>query len=215
MGWEQPPSPLTVSQWGDTERASMLYLYLTSVCYSSASLALLVMIYYVRKNIKVGGAGRLTDRERHRRLSVKERQRPVYLGWHQHWADSSRDHHGDGHHNHQVCQWLPDRAATRYQSGREWGQISYQSININTEIIFGFQEKIKWILWIIIIAESAIYLLLNIFLIKKWVIYWFIFQMIFSISWMKNLIIQRDTGKLTTIGKVRFFFKSSKVNVDS
>ena len=44
-----------------------------------------------------------------------------------------------------------------------------QSININTEIIFGFQEKIKWILWIIIIAESAIYLLLNIFLIKKWV----------------------------------------------
>ena len=51
----------------------------------------------------------------------------------------------------------------------EENEVKYQSININIEIIFGFQEKIKWILWIIIIAESAIYLLLNIFLIKKWV----------------------------------------------
>ena len=31
----------------------MLYLYLTSACYSAACACLIVMIYYVRKNIKV------------------------------------------------------------------------------------------------------------------------------------------------------------------
>ena len=45
-------------------------------------------------------------------------------------------------------------------------------MNINlleVDAIFLFQENTKWILWIIIIAESAVYILLNTFLIKKWV----------------------------------------------
>ena len=101
-------------------------------------------------------------------IFVKERQRAVHTCRPEHWPSFSGDHYDHGSHYHQVCQRLPGRTTAQYQLRRERGTI----LNINlleVDAIFLFQENTKWILWIIIIAESAVYILLNTFLIKKWV----------------------------------------------
>ena len=115
----------------------MLYLYLTSVCYSAACACLIVMIYYVRKNIKVDIFLNRAETPQ-KGFFVKERQRAVHTCRPEHWPSFSGDHYDHGSHYHQVCQRLPGRTTAQYQLRRERGKI----LNINlleVDAIFLFQ----------------------------------------------------------------------------